>query len=228
MLPLAFIDSDKIQVKKREARLDGIFRDVISEAGSLVSASRVCLFIKVDEPRVDRGKSPTPSSDGKFLFGKWYDTKNKSIRASEKVIPLGRGIISRAVLTGEAWKVDDVQQEPDYDEKLTPNASTMLCVPVVLDGSGKSIGVLQAVNKSSGAATGENKFTDQDVQIFKALASHISVSLHRLYKADDEEEEIRLRDTIQVMRDYDVSGLVNTGNKDTSLLNRRVALFNDD
>lgn len=45
MFPLLFIDSKKIEKKKKEAALDGIFLDVVNEAKELVGAEATTLFI---------------------------------------------------------------------------------------------------------------------------------------------------------------------------------------
>lgn len=252
MLPLLFIDTNKTQVRKREARLDSIFRDVVTEAGALVGASRVILYVKSNLNSTD------PSAQGKYLYAKYaqgFRSQDQTHVLRPQWIPLGRGIVSRAALTGEAWKIDNVQGEPDYDPSIAYDAKTMVCVPVV-DDQGQTIGVLQAINKMSKGKgnnpTGEGAGTDtpiwmskrdgtgpaaklskllpfngQDVQVLKALASHIGVSLQRLYESEDQEEELRLRDTIRVMKEYGLSGL--NANVESSLSNPkssgRVRLF---
>lgn len=180
MFPLLFIDSQKIQVRKQEAAMDAIFKDVMQEASSLIGAARTELYLMVDK---DHPGKPTP--DGNFLYAKYAD---RSWRV------LGRGIISRAALTGEAWNIYDVTAEPDY-EKVDETVKNMACVPV-LDAQGRAIAVLQATNKEHG-------FSDTDVQILKALASHISVALQRL----GTDEEVGLKDTIQMLKDYGLSGI---------------------
>jgi putative methionine-R-sulfoxide reductase with GAF domain len=232
MFPLLFIDASKAQARKREAHLESIFRDVVIEAGSLVGAARTCLYLLVG-PDDSEGKattsSPMPTADGKFLYNK-YDDKaaaSKGASGKERWLPLGRGIVSRAILTGESWNITDVATEPDFVPDIgfveagEPSNSTrsMLCVPV-MDSSGRPIAVIQAINKigkgreddTDGAAVSLSQeprsFTDNDVQILKALASHISVSLQRMYEhVDDENAETRLKDTISMLKKYGLSGL---------------------
>jgi len=64
MFPLMYIDSGKVQHRKREAHLDSIFRDVITEAGSLMGAQNITMFLLVHQPdeneRQKGGKPPPP------------------------------------------------------------------------------------------------------------------------------------------------------------------------
>jgi tRNA-specific adenosine deaminase 1 len=227
MFPLLWMDPNKVKVKKQEAHLDAIFRDVVQEAGSLVGAQKMRLYIQVEDAQT----STTPTPHGKYLYAKFSDQKTR--------IPLGRGIVSRAALTGEAWKIDHVREEPDWDIETAKDAETMICVPV-LDGNGKTIAVLQAINKVGKGQAGDEEqqqpwmvdernrprpFSQQDVQILKSLASHIGVSLQQLYDtAGEEENELRLKDTIQVLKQYGLEGLKGGENMFTPV-SREIALF---
>ena len=240
MFPLLFIDSNKVQAKKREAHLDSIFRDVVTEAGSLVGAARTCLYLLVspdDDSHTmmsNSNASLMPVADGKWLVNKYDDKASASKGASgkERWIPLGRSIVSRAVLTGESLNIADVATEPDFVPDIgyvvePSNASnanstqvtrSMLCVPV-MDSAGRPIAVIQAINKVgkgredeehilSSLANEPRAFTENDVQILKALASHISVSLQRMYEqAGGDEAEMRLKDTIHMLKKYGLAGL---------------------
>ena len=104
----------------------------------------------------------------------------------------------------------------------------MLCVPV-LDGEGRTIAVIQALGKVRvSAVTGAagslvaKSFSTADVQVLKALASHISVSLQHMYEAEEEEESRRLQDAIRVMKE---SG-INKGSDDQKRITTR-QLFPD-
>ena len=240
MFPLLFIDSNKVQAKKREAHLDSIFRDVVTEAGSLVGAARTCLYLLVspdDDSHTMMSNSKAslmPVADGKWLVNKYDDKASASKGASgkERWIPLGRSIVSRAVLTGESLNIADVATEPDFVPDIgyvvepssvsnpinAPVTRSMLCIPV-MDSAGRPIAVIQAINKVGkgredeehilGSLANEPRtFTENDVQILKALASHISVSLQRMYEqAGGDEAEMRLKDTIQMLKTYGLAGL---------------------
>lgn len=202
MFPLLFIDSKKIQAMKDEATMDSLFQDVIAEAGSLIGAQRTMLFLIVDDEN-----STKPSADGKYLYAKYNPFK-----VQERYFPLGRGIASRAALTGESWNITDVRNEPDFSADMRtgfPDFRNMLCVPVT-DGKGRTIAVLQAVNKRNDTERG---FTTSDMQILKALASHISISLQRINR--DEDTEHSLKDTIQMLKDYGLKGIADDAQSKT-------------
>ena len=284
MFPLLWIDSKKIQARKREAHLDQLFRDVVTSAGSLVGAARTSLYLLVDDPREEEGSrvsneegqivsrqassaSPRPVPDGKYLYVKVNDTAKTSTVSSssssttsspsptassssslmwykqEQWIPLGRGIVSRAILTGESWNIRDVDAEPDFVPEIgyvdyhnqNEKTRTMIVVPV-MDSSGRPIAVIQAINKvgrgredengedsdiSNKTTAGSNTatrtarpFSDSDVQILKALATHISVSLQRISEeAEGDQAEMRLKDTVQLLHDYGLAGLEPSSNE---------------
>ena len=242
MFPLLFIDSNKVQAKKREAHLDAIFRDVVTETGSLVGAARTCLYLLVSPDDTDKdihksSASFMPVADGKWLVNKYDDkvSASKGDSGKERWIPLGRGIISRAILTGETLNIDDVSLEPDFvpeyaavlassNPKKSQTTHSMLCIPV-MDSAGRPIAVIQAINKvgkgrddeedapsvtvpGASPLEGPRSFTENDVQILKAVASHVSVSLQRMYEqAGGEEAEMRLKDTILMLKKYGLAGL---------------------
>jgi len=233
MFPLFFIDSNKIQARKREKHLDDIFQDVMTEAKTLIGAQRTCLFLLVNDTAEEGGKKPkkdkkqsavVPTPDGRYLYAKYGASATDP--TSDRLLPLGRGIVSRAALTAQSWNISDVQSEPDFASEMVAGGEVkdqntvrnMVCVPV-LDSQGRSIAVIRAVNKvgkgrgdtddvnGGGGASGSGSFTSNDVQILKALASHISVSLQRMYDANREEEELRLKDTIRILKEYGLEGI---------------------
>lgn len=218
MFPLLFIDSHKIQALKREAHMDSIFKDVITEAKKLVSAQDTHLYLIVDNKETKH-----PTADGKFLYAK-YDVKTNNV---DRFFPLGRGIVSRAALTGEAWNFYDVRSEPDYVPELydvSADIRSMVCVPV-MDANGRAIAVLQAINKQLPPGQQPPRqeqlpgtearigFSQSDVQVLKALASHIGVALQRMYGEQADNEEMRLKDTITMLRDYGLEGFDGVGRR---------------
>lgn len=248
MFPLLFIDSKKIQAKKREAVLGHIFQDVVTEAKKLIGAQSTALFIVVDSDP-EKTAAPIPTPDGQYLYAKFFESDSGEV--SHKVFKLGRGIVSRAALTGQSWNISDVDSEPDFAKDHVVGQSrpgekirNMVVVPV-LDSQGKTIAVIRAFNKvghgsihnresdNRGTPTErelldiqQRGFTDQDVQVLKALASHISVSLQFLYYQDNEEdEELRIRDTIRILKEHGLAGIAESK---ASITKQRPPLFPDD
>lgn len=227
MFPLFFIDVKKVENLKKKAHLDSLFMDVVTEAKALVGAESTCLYLRVTqdkEKQLDRHAHLPycPSADGEFLYAMYYALPNSqktttsgadaSDEDSSRFLPLGKGIASRAIMTGSAWNIRDVSEEPDFlpvvrtEDEARPLAELkhMVVVPV-LDHQGRAIAVIRAMNKVQGENSGKG-FTDIDVQMLKALASHISVSLNSVYQ-DQGDEEVRLRDTIRILKEQGIEGI---------------------
>eukprot|EP00980_Cylindrotheca_fusiformis_P001095 scaffold305_cov110-Cylindrotheca_fusiformis.AAC.13 len=240
MFPLMFIDDKKIQNLKKKAHLESLFMDVVTEAKSLVGAESTCLYLRVtkDPAKLLERHSYLPycpSADGEYLYAMYYvlpksfrkNKNNAKVRGADgphhkplgievedtaRFLPLGKGIASRAIMTGEAWNIQDVSQEPDFSpairsedvERPIDELKHMLVVPV-FDHEGRAIAVIRAMNKVDEDGSGKG-FTDMDVQILKALASHISVSLNSIYQ-DQDDEEVRLRDTIRILKEQGLDGI---------------------
>ena len=252
MFPLLFIDSNKIQLMKKNAHLEAIFSDVVTEAKSLVGAEATSLYLRVSKDEADKG-SPVhtktyhantpyrPHADGEYLYSMYNSLptngelskpltslarRNTTAATAatpddSRLVPLGRGIISRAFLTAEPWNVSDVESEPDFlpeeNKNLASEPRSMVVVPV-LDAQGRVIAAIKAVNKTTASADMDerasvgNVFTKQDVAILTALASHISVSLQAVYQGPDEQADVRLRDTIRILKTHGLAGI----DKDTN------------
>jgi len=228
MFPLLFIDSEHIQKLKQDASINNMFTDIVTEARGLIGAGHTCLFLVVDNetstaPLLGVGanqKSPSVDDNG-YLYGQYINDKTgkrNSIR-----IPLGRGLVSRAALSGEAVNVYDAKVEPDWatdidEPDYVPNHDIrhMACMPV-FDQQGRVIAIIQAINKvdtGSASADGEKTkstivrkgqgFTPKDMQVLQALASHVSVSLQNMHSKDS---TMSLRDTIQILKEHGTDAL---------------------
>jgi len=251
MFPLLFLDADRTHAMKKERVLDSIFQDVVGEAAGLVGAEQTRLYIRCRKPAQtdaklfsfwdstkatrNRDAIGLPTAEGDYLHAKYtkLHTANTSETGGERWVPLGKGLVSRTALSGEAWNIKNVQSEPDHvPDSYDYEPLNMICVPV-LDGNGRTIGVLQAVNKiqkdnETNEKAGDNEdgteeqvneneeingFEDSDINILQALASHVSVSLQRMYYegAGVEEEEHEMKKTIQILK---TSGLVESRDSD--------------
>ena len=172
----------------------------------------------------DKSGLIVPTTDGDFLYNKDLsldgtatgnlahtpDTSSgpKKDDLVETWIPVGRGIVSQTALTGKVLNIENIEGEDDYhrdisgiDKDFEPR--NMLCVPV-MDGEGNTIAVLQALNKVNHEKGTVSSFTDRDVNVLQALASHISVSLQELCSEALEKtngEESSLKQKIQVLKE---------------------------
>jgi hypothetical protein len=108
MFPLLLIDPDEVQFRKQDAKIFGIFRDVMNEAKTLVSADSTCLFLVVDD---DKSTIPAHynrklnSYEKKYLYGKYCCNDKKTKK--RLCVPVGRGIISEAIMSGEIVNVHE-------------------------------------------------------------------------------------------------------------------------
>lgn len=237
MFPLLFIDSNKIQALKRDAALQGLFEDVMSEAKTLIGAESASLFIVVENDPEQSNDPPKLNPDGRYLYAKYFHSDSGEI--SHRTFRIGRGIVSRAALTGQAWNIPDVTTEPDYSPEMTGTGNSvrsMCCVPVV-DSQGKTIAVIRAFNKIGEGSAGRGdepkvvqerssqarRFTDNDVQVLKALASHISVTLQYMYQERDEDAAMGVKDSIRLLKEHGLAGI----QEETSPFKRRTPLFPD-
>lgn len=185
-----------------------------------------------------------PAADGEYLYAMYYSLPMKGTEGGKKdaegsaatasghqglghqplaieeedasrFLPLGKGIESRAIMTGSAWNIRDATKEPDFfpqvrSERVQRPSNELRHVVVVpvLDYQGRAIGVIRAMIKVAPSSPrkgqdSDDGFTSTDVQTLKALASHISVSLNSLYQ-EQEDEEVRLRDTILILKEQGI------------------------
>lgn len=191
MFPLLFIDPDEVQLRKQDAKIFGIFRDVMNEAKSLVSAESTCLFLVVDD---DKSTIPAHynrklnSYEKKYLYGKYCCNDKKTKK--RLCVPVGRGIISQAIMSGEIINVHDVQGHPNYDPEVSviqrgTLVKHLIFVPV-FDVHGNTIAVIQAANKlSADGSMADHGFTRKDEHMLQALATHISVTVQNLRSEAD-------------------------------------------
>uniref|UniRef100_A0A6V2M1H0 GAF domain-containing protein n=1 Tax=Ditylum brightwellii TaxID=49249 RepID=A0A6V2M1H0_9STRA len=179
MFPLLFLDTNKVQKQKKDAHMNAIFRDIMTEAKHLIGCEQTRLFLVVDSPKSttlkhsSSSENTTASSSSEatfttkkpktladsYLYCKYIDdddhNKNKSL-----YLPVGKGIVSRAVLTGDVVNIYDARTEPDFvpEENILHNEDdnaksvtnhgikSTICIPV-FDVHGNVIAVIQALNK---------------------------------------------------------------------------------
>ena len=218
MFPLLFLDSKKIEKKKREVVLDMIFKDVVDEAKTLVGAEATTLFV-LEDAAASGGKATT-------MYAKYVGGTDSS-HIKDIRVPVGVGIAGRVALTGESATIYDCRSEPDWTNTFDGGDSNfvtkhMLCVPV-MNSDGKVIAVVQAINKlDSGTANIQERpskivqrresrikrvgstshakggFSHIDLKVLQSLCSHIAVALERLDSPEEEGHD--LKETIRLLK----------------------------
>lgn len=213
MFPLLFINSKDSQRKKKAAHMDRIFRDAVTEAKRLIQAETITLFLlrdtrcpnNEDEGWATLVESGLPFEGGKYLWAKYADGKitspSEALVHREIRVPVGRGMVSRVIQTGEAINIVDPLKNSNFDKEFSVRGEEtkhLMIVPIK-NPRGEIIGLLQAVNKIDDDDKPENinkGFTLNDLRIVCSLASHMSVYLLNV----EDEEKISLKDTIQLLR----------------------------
>jgi hypothetical protein len=82
--------------------MESIFRDIVTEAKDLIGAEWTRLFLVVDTPSSTK---PSRRSEGnnQYLYGKYSD--GRETNQDVLLVSLGKGIVSRAAITGEAVNI---------------------------------------------------------------------------------------------------------------------------
>lgn len=152
----ALINSTLSVVEVRERTIEAATRLVDAETGSL-------LFI--DE------------SSGDLYFDVALGEKGDRIKTIR--LARGQGIAGWVAEHGEPVVINDVQRDPRFfkeaDRKSEFETRSMICLPVLLKG--KAVGVLEAINKRTGA------FGRDDMRLLTALSNQVAVAIEnaRLY-----------------------------------------------
>jgi len=113
-------------------------------------------------------------------------------------LEMGQGIVGHVALTGETVSVPDAYQDPrfdpSFDKKTGFRTRSILATPVVVKGD--IIGILEVINRTGGGA-----FTDEDINLFKAVASSVGVALEnaRLFEKTTKMAD-ELRDALEQER----------------------------
>lgn len=159
-----------------ELELAPLLQKIMGEARRMLKADRATLFLndeKTDELWSEVG------------------TGLKSIQIR---FPNHLGIAGSVFTSGHTISIPyayaDLRFNPSFDKKTGYFTRTILCVPVI-NKQGKTIGVVQALNKAGGT------FTTEDESRLKAFSARISLAL----------ENARLFTDIQNMKNYHESML---------------------
>lgn len=97
--------------------------------------------------------------------------------ATEIRLPLGQGLAGQAALTGETINVPDAYADSRFDRNVDLRTGfrtmNMLCVPV-WGRAGKTVGVIQALNKRDGT------FERRDQMLLEQVADTVAPVLEKL------------------------------------------------
>ncbi|MEK6607125.1 MAG: GAF domain-containing protein [Myxococcota bacterium] len=146
--------------------LDPLLHLILDTVTELVDADRSTLFL-LDE---ERGELWSKIAQGDLGV------------APEIRVRLGEGVAGWVARSGKTLTLDDAYQDerfnPEFDRQSGYRTRSILCVPLA-DKRGRTIGVIQALNKRSGP------FTADDVELLQSLAGQAAVALEnaRLYES---------------------------------------------
>lgn len=140
--------------------LDDLLELILAKLTELLEADRCTLYL-VDEMRGDLVSRVTMGS------------KVRSIR-----VKIGHGIAGYVAQSGKALRVSDAYKDsrfqPEWDA-LTGYRTTCILAAPLKNHLGRTIGVIQVLNKSSAAKF--DQFTDEDEAILSALSTQAAVAI---------------------------------------------------
>lgn len=114
---------------------------------------------------------------------------------------IGEGLVGWVAQSGEPVIVNDVQSDPRFNPKVDARtgilARSIICVP--LQVKGKTIGVLEAINKRS-----NDGFDEDDLKILRTIAAHAAVAIEnaKLQLSLKEERDRLLRIQEDMRREF--------------------------
>ncbi len=113
-------------------------------------------------------------------------------------IPLGQGVIGRAVESQQPQLVEDVAADPDFtgqvDQKTGFTSRTMVCSPLLVAQG--VIGVIQVLNKRDGGL-----FNSADALALKMLSVPVAMAIHNAQLAMELVEQKRIQRELKIARE---------------------------
>ncbi len=158
--------------------LDDIFEQILSRVRSAVDAGAVSVGLIDEETREVILE--------KALMGPRF-TSMPPVR-----LKLGQGVGGWVAKTGRAVNLPDAYADPRFHQDVDAASGfvtrSILCVPLVVEG--KVIGILEAMNKRSGA------FTDADERLLSALGAFVVIAIEKASLHSDVLADKRRMDAI--------------------------------
>ncbi len=103
-------------------------------------------------------------------YSQWHDR-----------LPVGRGISSRCLLSGEPVLVEDARQEPDFIYAL-PDIHSQVAIP--LKAEGQTIGVLNVESR-------DRRLNPRDLELLQSVGAQLNLVLERAYAVERLKESER-------------------------------------
>ncbi|OGU47217.1 MAG: hypothetical protein A2X68_11480 [Ignavibacteria bacterium GWC2_56_12] len=134
-----------------------------------------------------------------------HELWSKILRGSKLVeirLPVGRGIAGTVAASGESLRIDDAYLDPrfnpEFDARSGYRTRSILCLPV-RNKDGRTIGVLQLLNKREGV------FTQEDEELISALSVHSALALENARFYALERQSIALEKELSAARNVQMS-----------------------
>src|SRR5579859_6956616 len=158
-----------------DQNLDKLLQTITRGASSVLGADRSTLFV------VDRAK--------KQIWSKVA----QGAGITEIRIPIGAGIAGQVALTGEIINIPDAYADPRFNREVDKRTGyvthSILCMPMK-DASGRIIGVLQLLNKLTGA------FTAEDEQVLQSFAAQAAIAIKNAMLNDEIRKRMEVSETL--------------------------------
>jgi len=151
------------KMMKVEKDLDLLLDFIVQESANIVNADRASLFLYEED---------TNQLSSKIALG-----TTEIVR-----MDTNSGIAGEVFNTGKVHNIHDVYKNikfnPTIDEKTGYKTKSLVCVPIK-NIEGKSIGVLQALNKQGGV------FTSDDIEMLEIFSSNAAVAIENARLIND-------------------------------------------
>jgi signal transduction histidine kinase len=184
---LAALNDISQQIVAAEADVEKLLKLITASATDILGAAAGSLLLTVDDGSGDLQFRVAVGGSGEELIG--------------SRLPAGRGLVGEVASTGKPVIVNDATSDPRWSGELSKgmfHTSSILAVPLVTQN--RVIGVLEVLNKRSGAA-----FTRDDVELLTAFAGQAAVAIEnaRLFQMTDLQLSQRLTE-LETLEHIDV------------------------
>ncbi len=166
----------------RELDLDRLLQLIMEKASRLMDADRSTLFLVDEEKR------------------QLWSKVAQGVALREIRVPIGQGIAGTVAATGETVNIPDAYRDPRFnpevDRQTGYRTQTILCMPVH-DSGGKTVAVLQVLNKRGGT------FAAEDEEVLRAFGSQVAIAIRNAQHMEQIQRRRRISDILlDVMKSF--------------------------